>query len=151
MFIELKEFLIDYKRILKKELTSLPLCAAENISSDFVRLPQTTFLQEKYILGGIEKYENENNFHGSENLFAIYEHINKQCYKQFGCKYADARTLSGLNAVTTLLMSLFKIGDTIYVTSPEYGGHSSMAIICERLGLKIKYLPYNYLDRKSVV
>ena len=144
MFNELKEFLENYEKISSFEAKCLPLCAAENIASDFVKLPQLTFLQEKYILGGVLKYEENNNFYGSQNLFSIYEHVHKQCQKQFKCQFADARTLSGLNAVTTLLMSLFKIGDSIYITSPEYGGHSSMAFICERLGLNIKYLPYDY-------
>lgn len=144
MFKELEEFLDKYEKINKYEMTCLPLCAAENISSDFVKLPQSTFLQEKYILGGVLEYTKANNFLGSENLYTIYEHILRQCNKQFKCQYADARTLSGINAVTTLLMALFKIGDTIYVTSPEYGGHSSMPLICERLGLNIEYLPYDY-------
>ena len=62
----------------------------------------------------------------------------------FHCSYADARTLSGLNAVTTLLMSLFKIGDKIMITSEEYGGHSSMKIIANRLGLTTIEIPFNY-------
>lgn len=31
----------------------LPLCAAENIVSPFSKIPLDTFLQEKYIMGGV--------------------------------------------------------------------------------------------------
>lgn len=141
----LDDFLEIYNNINMNELKTLPLCAAENISSDFVKIPHSTFLQEKYVLGGVMKYLDVNNFHGSNKLFDIYVALQSECSKLFNCKYSDARTLSGLNAITTLLMSLFNIGDTILITSPECGGHSSMKIICERLGLKTEYLPYDYV------
>ncbi len=140
----LKDIFTAYKKIDEWEAHSLPLCAAENITSPFTRLPKMTFLQEKYILGGTLEYCDTNNFSGSDNLYEIYSLVQKQCRNMFHCQYADARTLSGLNAIITILMSLFNIGDTILVTSPEHGGHSSMPIICERLGLNVKYLPYNY-------
>lgn len=140
----LDDFLEIYNNISMNELKTLPLCAAENISSDFVKIPHSTFLQEKYVLGGIMKYLDTNNFHGSDKLFDIYIELQNECGKLFKCNYADARTLSGLNAITTLLMALYNIGDTILITSPEYGGHSSMKIICERLGLKAEFLPYDY-------
>ena len=145
---ELYDFLNIYKNISSYELHMLPLCAAENISSDFVKLPHSSFLQEKYILGGIMEYLQNDNFHGSLNLFDIYTTFQKQCNKMFNCVYSDARTLSGLNAITTVLMALFEIGDTLLITPPEYGGHSSMQIICDRLGLKTIFLPYDY-DKKD--
>ncbi len=143
----LDDFLKIYNNINLNELKTLPLCAAENISSDFVKIPHSTFLQEKYVLGGVMKYLDVNNFHGSDKLFDIYITLQNECCKLFNCQYSDARTLSGLNAITTLLMALFNIGDTILITSPEYGGHSSMKIICERLGLKTIYLPYDYVAK----
>lgn len=143
----LEEFLSVYNKILQWEEHSLPLCAAENITSEFTRLPKTTFLQEKYLLGGVSQYSNDNNFYGSENIYEIYKLLQKQCTKMFNCKYADARTLSGINAIVTILMALFDVGDTILVTAPEYGGHSSMPIICERLGLNVILLPYDYVRK----
>lgn len=140
----LDNFLKTYNNINLNEQKTLPLCAAENISSDFVKIPHSTFLQEKYVLGGVMKYLDKNNFHGSDKLYDIYIALQSECCKLFNCKYSDARTLSGLNAITILLMALFEIGDTVLITSPEYGGHSSMKIICERLGLKTIYLPYDY-------
>ena len=122
----------------------LPLCAAENVVSPFSKIPLDTFLQEKYIMGGVINYQEESNFVGSKKLYKIYELLTRQCNKLYGCKYADARTLSGVNAVMTLLMSLFSSGDTILISSEECGGHGSMPKICHRLGSNTIEIPYNY-------
>lgn len=131
-----------YNPILEFEHKCLPLCAAETEISDFVRAPLTSFVQEKYILGGITEYSS-NNFIGSRHLFEIYGLLIELCKELFKCKYADGRTLTGVNTISTLLMSLFESGDTIYISSPEYGGHSSMPKICKRLGINTIDLPYN--------
>lgn len=123
---------------------SLPLCAAENIISPFSKIPLDTFLQEKYIMGGILNYNFNNNFIGSHNLYEIYGLINQQCSTIFSSIYADSRTLSGVNAVTTLLMSLFRAKDTILISGEDCGGHSSMPKICHRLGINTVELPYDY-------
>ena len=122
----------------------LPLCAAENVVSAFSKIPLDTFLQEKYIMGGTLKYQENQNFIGSHKLFQIYQLLQKQCSTMFHCKYADARTLSGVNAVMTLLMSLFSSGDTILISSEDCGGHGSMPKICHRLGIRTIDMPYNY-------
>lgn len=122
----------------------LPLCAAENIVSPFSKIPLDTFLQEKYIMGGVLEYQEHSNFVGSKKLYEIYELLSRQCNKLYGCKYADARTLSGVNAVMTLLMSLFSSGDTILISSEDCGGHGSMPKICHRLGINTIEIPYNY-------
>lgn len=122
----------------------LPLCAAENVISPFSKIPLDTFLQEKYIMGGIMEYQKDSNFVGSKKLYEIYELLSRQCNKLYGCEYADARTLSGVNAVMTLLMSLFSAGDTILISSEECGGHGSMPKICHRLGINTIEIPYNY-------
>ena len=122
----------------------LPLCAAENIVSPFSKIPLDTFLQEKYIMGGVIQYQEQSNFVGSKKLYEIYELLTRQCNKLYDCKYADARTLSGVNAVMTLLMSLFSAGDTILISSEECGGHGSMPKICHRLGINTIEMPYDF-------
>lgn len=145
MIPEYFEDLIELcKNISTQENKLLPLCAAENVVSPFSKIPLDTFLQEKYIMGGVMQYQNENNFVGSKNLYEIYELLTRQCNKLYGCKYADARTLSGVNAVMTLLMSLFSTGDTILISSEECGGHGSMPKICRRLGINTIEMPYDY-------
>ena len=130
--------------IFVQENNLLPLCAAENVVSPFSKIPLDTFLQEKYIMGGVIEYQDHSNFIGSKKLYEIYELLTRQCNKLYRCKYADARTLSGVNAVITLLMSLFSSGDTILISSEECGGHGSMPKICRRLGINTIELPYNY-------
>ena len=130
--------------LMRQEDKMLPLCAAENVMSPFSKIPLDTFLQEKYIMGGVLQYQNHSNFVGSEKLYKIYDLLNLQCKKMYDCKYSDARTLSGVNAVTTLLMSLFSEGNTILISSEECGGHGSMPKICHRLGIRTIELPYNY-------
>lgn len=129
---------------MQQENKMLPLCAAENVMSPFSKIPLDTFLQEKYIMGGTITYQHKNNFIGSEKLFKIYNLLNLQCKKMYNCQYSDARTLSGVNAVTTLLMSLFSAGDTILISSEESGGHGSMPKICHRLGIRTMEIPYDY-------
>jgi glycine hydroxymethyltransferase len=135
-----------YSKIQGSEDNCLPLCAAENVVSPFCKIPLDSFVQEKYIMGGVLEYDNKNNFIGSSDLFKIYELINEQCKTLFGSVYADARTLSGINAVMSLLMSLFKAGDTILISGEDCGGHGSMTKICHRLGLKTIPMPYSYSD-----
>lgn len=131
-----------YNPILRFEDKSLPLCAAETSISDFVRYPLLSFVQEKYILGSVINYT-EANFIGSRSLFEVYGLLTELCEELFHCSYADGRTLTGVNTISTLLMSLFEIGDSIYITSPEYGGHSSMPKICKRLGIHVIEMPYD--------
>ena len=128
----------------EQENKLLPLCAAENAISPFSKIPLDTFLQEKYIMGGVMTYQQDGNFVGSKNLYKIYELLSLQCNNLYGCKYADARTLSGVNAVMTLLMSLFSSGDTILIPSEDCGGHGSMPKICHRLGINTIELPFDY-------
>ena len=98
-----------YNPILRFEDKSLPLCAAETSISDFVRYPLLSFVQEKYILGSVINYT-EANFIGSRSLFEVYGLLTELCEELFHCSYADGRTLTGVNTISTLLMSLFEIG-----------------------------------------
>lgn len=143
----LAEFLEVWSEISTSERKTLPLCAAENVTSEFVNIPRGTFLQDKYILGGTLEYVKESNFFGSEKLYKIYELINKQCAKMYKSNYSDARTFSGMSAITALMMALFKTGDHVLIASPEIGGHSSMAFVCMHLGINFEYLPYNNKEK----
>lgn len=133
-----------YREIMQYEENSLPLCAAETPMSPFSKIPLDSNLQEKYIMGGVSHFDLNNNFFEAEYLFRIYELVTKQCKDLFHCKYADPRALSGVNAVMVLLMSLFKDGDTIMISSEDSGGHSSMSLICNRLGISTIQLPFDF-------
>lgn len=140
----LSKFETLYKNIMSFEAKSIPLCAAENPISPFAKLALDSRLQEKYIMGGIQHLDGNNNFIEAELLFQFYQLVDAQCNELFHSKYADPRALSGVNAVMVLLMSLFKAGDTILISSEDSGGHSSMPLICRRLGISTIDLPFDY-------
>lgn len=123
---------------------TLPLCAAENVISDFGNLPLSMGFQERYIVGNTYSYMEDNNFIGSNYLLPFYEMISDECKKIFGAEYTDARTLTGMNCLMIVLMSLSKIGDRILILGSESGGHASVKPICERLGLQVEEVPYLY-------
>lgn len=124
----------------------IPLCAAENVISNFCKLPLDGDVQERYIMGNYYTYSEKNNFIGSQYLVPIYEQIHNVCKILFDTKFTDARTLSGMNCITTLLMSLTHNGDKIAILSPASGGHPSILPVCERLGLHVIELPYDYIN-----
>lgn len=130
----------------KFQQSRIPLCAAENVISDFCKLPLDGDIQERYIMGNYYTYSEKNNFIGSQYLVPIYEQIHNVCKLLFDTRYTDARTLSGMNCITTLLMSLTNSGDKIAVLSSASGGHPSILPVCERLGLHVFELPYDYIN-----
>ena len=123
---------------------TLPLCAAENVISDFGNLPLSMGFQERYIVGNTYSYLEDNNFIGSTYLLPFYDMISEECKTIFGAKYTDSRTLTGMNCLMIVLMSLAKIGDRIMILGSASGGHASVKPICERLGLVIVEAPYDY-------
>lgn len=124
--------------------SDVPLCAAENIISDFSKKPLTMGLQERYILGGYLDYDINNNMIGSEKILPLYHLLNKQCNKIFNSNYCDSRSLSGMNGMINILLALTKAGDTILLSSPDCGGHASLPNIINRLGVNIVYAPFDY-------
>lgn len=137
---ELARGFVDFRR------TALPLCAAENIMSTAVRIPLDSGLDERYIMGGIGNYTAENNFIGSSTLHPFYLCIRDLCESMFNAAYSDARPLTALNAMTSLLMAITESGMKIVISSADSGGHPSMRDVCHRLGLHMIEAPYNYYD-----
>ncbi len=58
----LEEFQKICQELQYEEKRLLPLCAAENAISPFGKIPLDSFIQEKYIMGGIIRLETEHNF-----------------------------------------------------------------------------------------
>lgn len=137
-FVKITE---EYNEFKKK---SIPLCAAENCVSEFSKIPLASSAKEKYVMGSPLEYIKYDNFIGADIVYPYYNVISDLCNQLYGAQYADARTLTGMNSITTLLMSLTNIGDKIAVSSVDCGGHASIPDICMRLGLKLLELPYNY-------
>lgn len=136
----LKHALIEFQRFHDQ---TVPLCAAENPISNFCKLPLEGNFQERYITGSCYSYHQDKNFIGSSVLLPFYEMIHDECMTLFHSQYSDPRTLSGMNCLITLLMSLSKKNDKILILSEEWGGHPSVSPVCERLGLQVFFAPYD--------
>ncbi len=93
-------------------------------------------------MGNYNNHNYDDNFIGSEMLLPFYNLIHEKCKTLFNSEYSDARTLSGMNCLTTLLMALTVYGDKIMILSPQWGGHMSVPFICDRLGLVQYHAPY---------
>lgn len=138
---KLRDALVECTRYYKD---TLPLCAAENVISSFSKIPLAGDFQERYIMGGAYSYYLDGNFIGSHTLLPFYSMIHEECQLLFGASYADARTLSGMNCLTTLLMSLTSLNEKIAILPAAWGGHPSVQPVCERLGLSVYQLPYSH-------
>ena len=121
----------------------VPLCAAETPISDYVRSFCSSALQEKYAIGGPLAPEH-GNFVGAEHVLALHQLIIDLCRKLYGSEYADPRPSTGIGAITGLLMTLSKPGQTVALQTTDSGGHPSMAPICRRLGLNTIDVPYDF-------
>lgn len=142
------DFFNQYKKAIKDfeeyRRTVLPLCAAENIISEFSKEPIVYGLQERYILGGYLDYNEDNNMIGSKKLLPFYKIISAQCNKLFGAYYTDCRSLSGMNALQNILLSLIKPDDNLLILSSESGGHAALPNILDRLNINYIEAPFNY-------
>jgi glycine/serine hydroxymethyltransferase len=72
----------------------------------------------------------------------IEQVANRRCCELFGAAIADLRPLSGNNACNALLQGLCKSGDVIYSVSKECGGHFTTDVVCKKLGIIRKDIPY---------
>ena len=122
---------------------SVPLCAAENVMSDFVKSPLSADFQERYIMGSAYDFTMKDNFIGAEYLLPFYEMIDRLGQELFHAKYTDARTLTGMNAANMLASALMKEGDNVMVLGKDWGGHASMRPTFERLGANVYDAPYD--------
>lgn len=123
---------------------ALPLCAAENIISEFSKKPLLHGLQERYILGGYIDYDEDNNMIGSKKLLPFYEIISEQCKELFGAYYTDCRSLSGMNALQNILLSLVGRKENMLIMSSDSGGHAALPNILKRLDINYIEAPYDY-------
>ena len=123
--------------------TCLPLCAAENVISDFVKWPLIAGYQERYIMGSAYDFTMNDNFIGADMLYPYYQMISELGKELFHAQFTDVRTLTGMNAANMLASALVKPGDNIMILGKEWGGHASMKPTFERLGANVFEAPYN--------
>lgn len=143
MFKEIEKLKILNQKFQDYHKTSLPLCAAENVISDFVESPLTMGYQERYIMGSAYAFSMNDNFIGSDMLYPYYQMISELSKELFHAQFTDVRTLTGMNAANMLACALIKPGDNIMILGKEWGGHASMKPTFERLGANVFDAPYD--------
>ncbi len=136
---ELKKLNKNFREFHKK---SVPLCAAENVLSDFVKMPLSQDFQERYIMGSSYNFSRKDNFVGADYLLPYYKMIDRLGNELFHAKYTDARTLTGMNAANILISALCKPGDNMMILTTACGGHASMKPTFERLGINVIDAPF---------
>jgi len=76
-------------------------------------------------------------------LDRLYEHC-----AELACAFFDADTafvnfLSGLHAAKSVLSAMARAEDAVMIMDPSCGGHYATQEICERLGLKPSFIPFD--------
>lgn len=131
----------------------VPLCAAETPVSDYVRAFMVDSIHETYAMGG-PRVPLRDNFAGSQFVLDLHQLTIDLCKTVYGAEYADPRPHSGTGAVTNALMTLSEPGQRILLQTAASGGHASMLPICQRLGLEVQELPYDFerfdIDRDAI-
>lgn len=122
---------------------ALPLCAAENIISEFANLPYHFGFQERYIMNNTYSFNMNDNFIGCEKLLPFYQKLSDVCRRMFHAEYSDARPFSGMHCIDMVLKTITKPGEKLMILGAEYGGHASVRPVAERLGLNVSEAPYS--------
>lgn len=139
----LEEYNQLYKDLVLYKKSVIPLCAAENYVSDFCMHPLISEFEGMY---SFKELSGNNSFIGGEYVERLNLLLKKQCKIMFDANYTNTETLTGINCFTVCAMSLLSPKDRVLVTTPEQGGHASIPIILDTLGVKYDSVPYNYSD-----
>lgn len=143
---ELNQLYSISKNFKEYQNRSLPLCAAENVISTFSNLPLSFGIQERYIMNNTYSFNMEDNFIGCEKLFPYYKKISEVCKRLFHARYTDPRPFTGMHCIDMITKTVCIEGEKIMILAKEYGGHSSVKPVVERLGLKTYFAPYSLAD-----
>lgn len=120
----------------ESEIEKIPLCAAETYISKFCKSALISDFEGKYSFS--------DSFIGGEFVEQLNELLSNECKLLFHAQYSNADTLTGINCFTICAMTLLKRDDCVLLTTPEQGGHASIPVILETLGVKYQSLPYDY-------
>ena len=141
----MSEIFEEYKQLCEElnefEETKIPLCAAETYISDFIKQALISNFEGKY---SFVETNGNNLFIGGVYVHKLNELLKRQCQLLFHAKYSNADTITGINCFTVCAMSLLKNTDSVLITTPDQGGHASIPIILDKLGIRYDAIPYDY-------
>lgn len=121
----------------------IPLCAAENYVSPFAKQGLISCYEGKYVSGYIDR-DKAKDFIGSDYLEQILFLANDLAKDLFHAKYNDFRSLTGMNTVALVLMSMMTHNSKILITDPTAGGHGSLPKLCDNYGIRYDSIPFNH-------
>lgn len=136
----LVELYEEYKAFDKEKI---PLCAAENYVSPFSMQGLISRYEGKYVSGYIQR-DKEKDFIGSDYLEKVFFLADDLAKELFHAKYNDFRSLTGMNTVALMLMSMMERNSKILITDPASGGHGSLPKLCNNYGIRYDSIPFNY-------
>ena len=133
------------RRYEKFNKEKIPLCAAENYTSDFVKTPLSSLWCGKYSISN-QSANASSDFIGGEFVRELAEITAAQCNKIFNVKYSNPKTLTGMNCFTVAVMSCMEycINKKALITTPDCGGHASVPTILSALGFENESLPFDF-------
>ncbi len=141
----MSEIFEEYKQLCKElnefETNKIPLCAAETYISDFSKQALISNFEGKY---SFIEADGNNSFIGGTYINRLNELLKKECKLLFHANYSNADTITGINCFTVCAMALLKNTDSVLITTPEQGGHASIPIILNKLGIEYAPIPYDY-------
>ena len=124
----LKRYNSLIKNFEEQEQTKIPLCAAETYTSDFSLKALNSHIEGKYGFG-------TNDFIGGNIVLELKKLCSDLCKEIFKSKYSNFDTMTGMSSITYTIMALLNFGDKVLITTPNQGGHPSLPIILETLGI----------------
>lgn len=139
----LKELADIYEEYKKFDKDKIPLCAAENYVSPFAKQGLISCYEGKYVSGYIQR-DKEKDFIGSDYLEKVFFLANELANEFFHAQYNDFRSLTGMNTVALILMSMIDKNSKILITDPASGGHGSLPKLCDNLGIQYSSIPFDY-------
>lgn len=143
MIQELEDLYALSRSFIEYHKHTLPLCAAENVISDFANLPLAFGFQERYIMNNTYSFNMDDNFIGCEKLFPFYDRISRICLRLFEANYTDPRPFTGMNCIDMILKTVCSPGTKMLILGKEYGGHASVSPVAGRLGIETIDAPYD--------
>lgn len=139
----LKEYIKLSNELKENDEKMIPLCAAQTHISNFCKQPLLSNFEGKY---SFVDNDLQNSFVDGKYVEELNRLLTEECHHLFNASYINADTLTGINCFTVCAMILLKKSAKVLVTTPEQGGHASIPVILQTLGIKYDTIPYNYSE-----
>lgn len=137
----LKQYIKLYNELILNEKNKIPLCAAETHISSFCKQALNSEFEGKY---SFVDEKGKDSFIGGEYVFQLNNLLHEECKRLFNASYTNADSLTGINCFSVCAMSLLCRNDNVLVTLPQQGGHASIPLILDSLGVIYDEVPFDY-------